>query len=272
MNKNFINKSYMYKFSCTISPYIKTAEMTARNQTNGGIIYLLPNYMIRLVYLLPLIILWRTLMNSGVETGMTLSQMLTYTFISNLFGDLLNITSPLTHWIMDSPLLSACQRPMTIYGNVMAESIGKTIPGLLLFSLPMLLLAPFLEINAAPISLWFIPSLVLCISLGFAVEFIFGALLVYMINTSWIIHSIRNAVIWLFSGAVLPFSLLPFGLDKIMKYQPLGSLAGAPLSIYTGIETPIKVIIIQVIWNLILWPISIAIFNKSRERMVSNGG
>ncbi len=259
----------MYK---NILKYIKTAEMTARNQTNGGVIYLLPNYLIRLVYLLPLIILWRTLMNSGVDTGMTLSQMLSYTFISNLFGDLLNITSSLTHWIADSPLLSACQRPMTIYGNVISESLGKTFPGLILFSLPMLLIAPFLGINATPVSLWFIPSLILCISLGFAVEFIFGALLVYMINTSWIINSIRNAVIWLFSGAVLPFSILPSGLDKIMKYQPLGSLAGAPLSIYTGIESPIKIVCTQVIWNLILWPISILVFNKARERMVSNGG
>ena len=255
-----------------LTKYIKTAEMTARNQTNGGIIYLLPNFLIRVIYLLPLMMLWRTLINSGVDAGMTLAQMLTYTLISNLFGDLLNIRSPLTHWIVDTRLISYCGRPMSILGHVAAESFGWAIPGLLFFSLPMLLLSPLFGVNAVPVSLWFFPSLLLCISLGFAVEFIFASLLVRMINTSWLVHSIRSAVVWLFSGAMLPFAILPFGLENIMRYQPLGSLAGAPLSIYAGISEPVVTITIQIIWNVVLWPVAIFVFNKARERMVSHGG
>ena len=93
-----------------LAKYIKTAEMAAKNQTNGGIIYLLPNFLIRVVYLLPLMMLWRTLIVSGVDAGMTLTQMLTYTLISNLFGPLLNIESPLTHWITDTRLVSYSQQ------------------------------------------------------------------------------------------------------------------------------------------------------------------
>ena len=255
-----------------LAKYSKTAAMTARNQTNGGILYLLPNYAIRVVYLLPLMVLWRTLIGSGVDVGMTLTQMLTYTFISNLFGDLLNVTSPLTHWIIDSHIVSLYQRPMSIYGHVVAESLGKTLPGLVLFSFPMLLLSPLFGAAALPASFWVFPSLLLCMSLGFAVEFIFAALLVRLINTSWLVHSIRSAVVWLFSGAMLPFDILPFGLGRLMKYQPLGSLAGAPLSIYAGMAEPVRTVIVQLFWNAVLWPVAVWAFRKARERMVSHGG
>ncbi len=268
----YVQIYFIIKEEFMLKKYFKTMEMSARNQTNGGILYMLPSFAIRLVYIFPLMILWRTLIDSGVDAGMTLTQMLTYTLIGNLFRDLLNVETQFTDWIMDSPLVTISKRPMTIYGYVAAESLGKAIPGLLFFTIPMLIISPLLGVNTVPMSLWVFPSLVLCISLGFAVEFIFAALLVRMINTSWLIHSIRNAIIWLFSGAVIPFAILPFGLDEIMKYQPFGSLAGAPLSIYAGISEPIETIIIQIVWNLILWPFAVMVFNKSRERMVSHGG
>ena len=54
-------------------------RMAMRAQTNGGIFYLLPNIAVRLVHLIPLLFLWSVLSRSGVETGMTLKQMLSYT-------------------------------------------------------------------------------------------------------------------------------------------------------------------------------------------------
>ena len=57
-------------------------RMAMRAQTNGGIFYLLPNIAVRLVHLIPLLFLWSVLSRSGVETGMTLKQMLSYTYLN----------------------------------------------------------------------------------------------------------------------------------------------------------------------------------------------
>jgi ABC-2 type transport system permease protein len=93
-----------------------------------------------------------------------------------------------------------------------------------------------------------------------------------MINTSWLVYTIKRAISALFSGNLIPFAVMPWGLGEILKTFPLGSLGGAPLSIYTGLEEPLKIILVQVLWNTILWPVAHLIFKKAQERMVSQGG
>jgi len=255
-----------------IKSYLETASMEAKSRLNAGLLYLLPDCLLRIVYLAPLLLLWRALMARGVQAGMNLSQMLSYTLMSAVLGDLLVVKSPLTDWIMDGPLISLYQRPLSVYGHVVAQTLGSAVPGLLVFSVPMLALAPLLGISVMPASLWFLPSLLLCVSLGFALEFLFACLLVRMVNASWLTISIRNAVYALFSGSLLPFAVLPFDLGAVLRYLPLGSLAGAPLAVYVGSARPLETLLVQVFWNLVLWPAAIAAFRKSQEKLTSHGG
>lgn len=252
--------------------YIKTATMTAKAQTNAGMFYLLPNYLLKVVYLLPLIFLWKTLMKSGVETGMTLRQMLTYTYMSTLLSGLLVVKTPIGNWIYEGLVISLYQRPLTIYGHIIAQTLGENSVTLLLFSLPMALASPLFGVSIMPVTWWFLLSLLLCVSLGLAMDFIFACLLIRMINASWLVHNIRNAIVLLFSGSIIPFAALPWGLGKILIYQPFGSLGGATLAIYTGLSEPYKIILIQLFWNAVLWFFAVNYFKKSQERLVSQGG
>jgi len=89
---------------------------------------------------------------------------------------------------------------------------------------------------------------------------------------NWLIDRIRAAIVAILSGTVIPVSLLPLGLAESMKYQPFAILGGATLSISTGAAEPAVVLMLQVIWNIILWPAALIIFKKSQEGMVSYGG
>ncbi len=246
--------------------------MSAKKDLNSGVIYLVPNYILKIVYLVPLVLLWKILITSGAKTDLALPQLLTYTYVSTLLGGLLVIQSPLGSWLYEGLVISLYQRPLSIYGHVIAQTLGANIVTLVLFSLPMALVSPLIGISIAPYSWWFLPSLLLCISLGFALDFIFAGLIIRMINATWIVHSIRSAIILLFSGAVIPFAALPWGLGNILIYQPFASLAGAPLSIYAGISEPMAIIPAQIIWNVLLWTTAIVVFKKSQERLVSHGG
>ena len=74
-------------------------------------------------------------------------------------------------------------------------------------------------------------------------------------------------------GALIPFIFFPWGLGKIFALLPFGSVGNAPLTIYTGMESEImKIIGIQIFWNIVLWIVGIKIFIKSEERMISFGG
>ena len=241
-------------------------------QTNGGIIYIFPQILLKIIYLVPLMFIWRIVTASGVDAGMTLRQLLTYTYVNALFAHILIVNTFINDWDSAGKVIPLFSRPMSIYGQVISRTVGEWIPTMLMFSLPMTIIAPFFGIQIIPQSLWVIPSLFLCSSLGFAFEFIFFCFTLKARHVEWLMWVVRSAIVSFFSGTVIPFKILPFGMDRWMAYQPFGSLGGAPLSIYVGTAEPLNILTAQIIWNVVLWGIAIIWFNKSRERMVSFGG
>ena len=252
--------------------YIKTAALAAFEKTNGGVVYLLPDIVIKIFTLIPLLFLWRVVMSAGAQAGMTLPQMLTYTVVSALLSDMLVVSTPASGWLSDGVILRLYGRPMAVLGQLAALTAGGWLPMLALFSLPMACIAPLLGVNLLPASPLFLISLALCVSLGFAVDVLFACLSIKLRNMSWMISRIRMAVVALFSGTVIPIKFLPFGLAQIMQYQPFASLGGAVLSVWVGSADAGNVILLQVVWNLILWPLALLTFHKSQEGMVSYGG
>ncbi len=252
--------------------YLKTAQLAFRAQTNGGIIYLLPNALVNLMYLLPLMFLWRVVASKGIDVGMSLSQLLSYTYLNALLSEMLVVKTMVSSWNYEGQLISLFGRPFPVFGQIISQAIGGWVPMFLIFSLPMLILSPLFGIDMIPKTLWFFPSLLLCISLGFAIDFIFACVTIRMKGMAWLTYTIRMAIISLFSGTVIPFKILPFGLVTIFEYQPFGSLGAAPLSLFVGTAEPLRIIITQLAWNLVLWPVAILWFAKSKEKQVSYGG
>ena len=255
-----------------IKKYAKTAQTALCGQTNGGIVYMFPQIIFKIIYLIPLMFIWRVITSNGVDAGMSLLQLLSYTYINALLADILIVRTYINDWDFDSKSTALFTRPMSVYGQVIARTAGEWIPTLLLFSLPMALIAPLFGIQILPHTLWVIPSLILCASLGFAFEFFFFCVTIRNRNVSWLTSVIRSAIVSFFSGTVIPFKILPFGLDKWIAFQPFGSLGGAPLSLFIGTADPLRIIPTQIFWNIIVWSISAVWFNKSRERMASFGG
>lgn len=252
--------------------YAKTAHMACLEKTNGGVIYLMPDIFIKICTLIPLVFLWRVVMSSGVDVGMSMQQMLSYTYVSALLSDMLVVITAASGWLSEGVLMRLYCRPLSVLGQLVAQTVGGWLPKLLLFSLPMAIISPFIGVSLKPESPWFFISLLLCISLGFAIDVLFDCLSIKMRNMSWLISRIRAAIIALLSGTVIPIRLLPLGLGEAMKYQPFASLGGAPLSIFVGAAEAASVLWVQIIWNLILWPVALLVFKKSQEGMVSYGG
>ena len=255
-----------------IKQYLKTAQTALRGQTNGGIFYMFPQMIMKIIYLLPLLFIWRVLAESGPAVEMTLPQLLSYTYINALLADMLIVRTHLTEWNADGEGAAMFPRPMPIFGQVISRTVGEWLPTLLFFSLPMTLVAPLFGISLMPKSLWALPSLVLCASLGFAMEFIFYCITLRLRNVAWLTQVIRSAIVSFFSGVVIPFRILPFGMDRWMSYQPFGSLGGATLSLFVGTAQPLHIVTAQIVWNVIFWALAAYWFNKSKERMMSFGG
>lgn len=252
--------------------YFITARMSALEQTNGGIFYSLPVILLKICTLIPLLYLWKTIMSSGAKVDMTLDQMLSYTFVSSILADMLVVRTPATGWLSEGVLLKLYGRPFSVLGQLMAQTVGGWVPMFLMFSVPTLFLAPVLGVRLIPASPAFFLSLLLCISLGFAIDFLFACLSIHIRNMSWLIDRLRVAIVVIFSGTIIPIRFLPFGIGEILKLQPFASLGGSPLGIFVGSADVRETLILQAAWNILLWPAAIIAFKKSQESMVSYGG
>jgi len=255
-----------------MNKYMKTARLSALEKMNGGVVYLLPDILIKIFTLIPLLYLWRAVMSSGVQVGMDIGRMLSYTYASTLLAELLAVKTPATGWLSEGVLLRLYGHPLSVLGQLAAQTMGGWTPMLVLFSVPMAIIAPLFGVNLIPASPLFGISLLLCISLGFAVDCLFACLTIKLRNMNWLVGRIRVAIVSLFSGTVIPIKLLPFGIAEVMEYQPFASLGGAPLSLLAGAVDSNRTITLQILWNLILWPVALFVFKKSQEGMVSYGG
>lgn len=256
-----------------LKKYSATMGMAARTHDYFGLANLLGNYLMRLMRLTAMILIWKGLFSRGADTGgMTLEQVLTYTYMSAVLEPLLDVRTPASSWLHEGGIVSNFLRPMGLFTQLTLHTIGSWAQSLLLFSLPALLIAPLLGISVLPSSPLALLSLALAVSQGFAVDYLFACLLMRMRNMSWTVHSIRVALTALLTGSVIPFRLLPWGLGRYLEYTPLGTLAGAALATYSGAGDMAAILSAQIIWNAVLWPLAFICFRRSRERMIAYGG
>lgn len=249
-----------------------TAKMSSLETLNGNILWLIPDIWIKIVTLVTLIFIWRGVMTAGANVDMTTTQMLSYTFAATLLADMLVVQTPASGWLSDGVLMRLYGRPQTVLGQLVWLTVGRWIPMLLFFSLPMALAAPFLGVRLWPASLWFFPSLLLCISLGFAIDILFACLSIKLRNMNWLVSRIRTAIVALLSGTVIPIQFMPPGLARLLQYQPFASQGGATLCIFVGTGNGASLLGLQLFWNLVLWPCALLVFKKSQEGVVSYGG
>lgn len=192
-----------------IDKYIATARMAVHEKLGGGALYLLPDIIMKVVYLPPVLFIWKILAEGGYEVEMTVSQLMRYTYVNALLADMMIVETCLSAWNYDTKSMELFTRPMPVFGQVIARTLGEWVPMLLFFSLPMTLAAPLFKLRLLPETLWVIPSLVLSISLGFAFEFLFYCVTVRLRGVTWLTYVIRSAMVSFFSGTVIPFKIPP---------------------------------------------------------------
>lgn len=255
-----------------IKPYLSQWRMSAKPPRTFGMASLAGTYGLRALRVMFLMLLWKSLLHQGGANGVTLESTLKYTLAAAALEPLLDVRTPAGSWLHDGAIASCCLRPMSLFGQLAAAALGAA-------AMPLCLMVPLCAltglasgVNLAPASAWFYPSLLLCMTQGFVIDLFFACVIIRVGNLSWQVHCLRAALNVLLTGGLIPFAVLPWGLGRWLALSPLGTLAGAPLSLYAGLSEPMAVLPAQVLWNLLLWPLILRWFRSSMERLVSFGG
>jgi ABC-2 type transport system permease protein len=250
--------------------------MTARSYTSEGPLFI-AYFALRFLRIAVILAVWRAVFaGRGAVDGMTLDTVLNYILIAEIFADQMLPETRIVNTMWDGTIATHLMQPLPVEGLFTAEMFGEWSIGFLLVSLPLFLLAPFWGINPLPADalagLLFVVSLALAIAIGVALDFLFGALTMAWNLNVWILDQLRSATGVLLSGAFLPLALMPWGLGKIFAWLPFASMASAPLQIYIGTGDALRLLAIQIMWCVILWPCARWAWNANREKLTSFGG
>ncbi len=260
----------------TLRRLAKTAQMSALGQVREGPLFL-AGYVLRLLRVVVLLSLWRTILaGKGPVGGMSLQAVLAYTLVSEAFAEVLAVRTSMVDAFFDGSITPRFLRPLSVFGQFAAETAGRWLLGFCLFSVPLLACAPLLGVRLAPAgpqaAFLFPLSLALAVSVGLALDYVFGAWAVGTGWHPWAIMRIRLAIAALLSGAVIPLPLLPWGLGKALTWLPFAATAAAPLQVWTGVGDPWALVGLQTAWSAALWPLAGWMWRATQERMVSYGG
>src|SRR5262252_9120067 len=135
------------------NPYVKTALMSAAVVGDSPIFLL--GYGLRLLRVVILLSLWRTVLADRTTGGpMDLGQVLTYTLIAEVFAEQLNLRTTLNQAFWDGSIVVRFLRPIGLIRQLAAEMVGVWSIDLVLFSLPLYVIAPvWLGVDPRPASL-----------------------------------------------------------------------------------------------------------------------
>jgi len=260
----------------TLRGYASTATMAATAYTGDSPLFVI-DYLLRLLRVLVLFSLWRIILHGrGAVDGTTLDALLTYTLIAEVFADQFACRTELDTSLWEGSVAVRFLQPVNIVGQYTADMVGRWAFTACTFSVPLLLLAPLLGVHRAPASLSagvaFVVSLLLGISVGLAMEFVFGSLLVALEQPVWLIRNLRVAVGALLSGMLVPLAILPWGIGAVFAWLPFAAIASTPLRIYTGTGNPVPLMLLQLVWAALLWPLAGWMWATTREKLVGYGG
>lgn len=242
-----------------------------------SLIDVLPSLILPLLSVLFQIMFWKSV-SINVESfmGVSSQQILTYIFLANILKYQFNIYTPATTSIWEGSIIRYYTKPMGIVRQLLLEVVGKQwIPQWLFFSVPTTLVMCIIGIPITPFDGIhfgaFLISMMFSIIIGVEVDLIFASIAVRLENGCWAAEQIRNALMIVLTGQVIPFQLLPEFIGKILTMLPFASIANTPISIYIGGDIFIR-LVRQMIWSVFLGLLAYVLFLKSTERMISNGG
>ncbi len=250
--------------------------MAAVAQVGEGPLFLL-DYLLRFGRVAVLLTVWRMILD-GRETvaGLTIGAVLSYTLIAEVFTDPLTCHTELAWSLFEGSIGPRFLWPMGLVAQFGAEAFGRWWLGFAFCSIPLLVLAPALGVNPAPAGLAaggaFALSLILAVTVGLALEFIFAAVVADLEQNVYMLDRVRGGLTALLSGATLPLAVYPWGLGEAFGYLPFAAMASAPLRIYTGTGNPLTLLLVQAGWAVVLWPVAQWLWRTKRQKLVTYGG
>lgn len=167
-------------------------------------------------------------------------------------------------------------RPTNLPLRILAGSLGETLATLIIKIIPALFVGAFAFEILPPQGdfLIFLISLFFSYCLIFCLDLLSGLTCFWLMDTGGV-NALRNHLIYLFSGAIVPLWFFPGFLRQISRWLPFEKIYFLPISIYLGRKAASEIIFVllqQFLWIILLSLLVCLIWSRAMKKVLVQGG
>lgn len=236
-----------------------------------------------LIYLIIVYSLWKIIFSSSesqIINGMTFQDTMIYLVLASSMFMLLesHLTWRMHEDIQSGKIILDIIKPLGYQSLKYAGIFGEVIFSFVTTFIPTFIIVYFLSDSKIHLGfnlIFFLISMIIGVFISLSIDFFIGTIGLYT-QSIWGINIMKEVIVLLFSGAVIPINFFPGYLRQIIMKLPFQSIYNSPLQFLINNNISyidgIKILITQIIWLFVLSIISYLFWMKSLKTITVNGG
>ena len=180
--------------------------------------------------------------------------------------------------VHDGSITNEFLKPVNFIFRLLSENVGEGLFKVLFNFLPAVIITMFYAELCPPSSVLNLVVMLISVIFGYLILWLIGFIVQtwsFWLFSVWGIMTIKNVIIKILSGSLLPLWFMPKIVRNIIVFTPFESIYFTPIQIYlgeiNGIEL-MKKLLIQVMWIGVLWIIANVFWKKGTKKLVVQGG
>lgn len=179
--------------------------------------------------------------------------------------------------LKEGALPTELMKPVDYPARALFESIGNVIFNICFRAIPVVFIALLLTEIRKPANVWrlllFLCSSVIGYLIYWYLDFILNELAFFDLS-AWAFITIKNGIIDIFGGMLLPIWFMMPIIRQILYITPIPYIYQIPVNIYLGMYSAKKLtglFVIQLIWAAVMLVLSRGIWRKGIEKILKKG-
>jgi ABC-2 type transport system permease protein len=225
--------------------------------------------------------LWKSIYRySDTIRGMTFNDTFLYIGLGSAIFILLKtyVDWMLSFEIREGAIASYLIKPIDFGLYTLFTTLGSLLMNLMVITIPtflMLTLVFKVKFTLGPGLIIFPLSLFLAFMISFFIDYFVGLLGFYS-ESIWGLSTVKEIIVTVFSGALIPLQFFPEALQKVLFWLPFQAIYHTPLMMVTkpdqgwAVFTPM--LVTQVIWVAVLFIATRLFYNQAVKVLRISGG
>lgn len=236
-----------------------------------------------LIYLVMTYFLWKAIfasVNTPTVNGMTFEDTMIYLVLASALFSFMEmyLVWEMGRNIQSGKIILDIIKPMKFPVYMFFTFSGSFIMAFFITFLPTFVLVYFIThgiIRLETNILYFLLSVIMALLINFSIDFFIGTVCLYT-ESIWGINIMKEVIVLLFSGAIVPVAFFPEPLKTFVYYLPFQAIYNTPLRLLMDYSMSypdrMQMLGIQLFWLIVLLFLSNAFWKYSLKRITINGG